>query len=133
MLTIALSSLIWGGIGPWTPFQMFAAGWVAAGAGLLRRPLTPRGEIAWLVGYAIIASYLFGALMNLWFWPFAVGPETSISYVAGAPFGENLSSFGLYTLLTSTLTWDTVRALTTAVGIALVGRPVLAALRRARL
>ena len=32
MLTIALSSVLWGGFGPWTPFQVFACGWVAAGA-----------------------------------------------------------------------------------------------------
>ena len=33
MLVISLSSVLWGGIGPWTPFQIFACGWVAAGAG----------------------------------------------------------------------------------------------------
>ena len=37
MLTIAMSSVLWGGFGPWTPFQMFACGWVGAGAGLLPR------------------------------------------------------------------------------------------------
>ena len=35
--------------------------------------------------------------------------------------------------MTSTLTWDTVRALTTTVGILLLGPAILAALRRARL
>ncbi|MFC6236046.1 ECF transporter S component, partial [Leucobacter soli] len=29
------SALLWGGVGPWLPFQVFAAGWVGAGAGLL--------------------------------------------------------------------------------------------------
>ena len=37
MLTIAMSSVLWGGFGPWTPFQIFASGWVAAGAGVLPR------------------------------------------------------------------------------------------------
>ena len=140
MLTIAVSSLIWGGFGPWTAFQMFGVGWVAAGAGLLpkNRSVNPdargkRREMAWLIGYAVVASYLFGALMNLWFWPFAVGPATSISYSAGAPLWENLSHFGVYTLITSTTSWDTVRAVTTAVGLAVFGVPTLAALRRAKL
>ena len=31
--TIAVSSALWGGIGPWTPFQVFACAWVGAGAG----------------------------------------------------------------------------------------------------
>jgi energy-coupling factor transport system ATP-binding protein/energy-coupling factor transport system substrate-specific component len=139
MLTILLSSMLWGGVGPWTPFQIFACGWVAAGAGLLPRITTgsPRArahlEIALLVGYGILASYAFGLIMNLWFWPFGVGAGTGISYVAGAPIERNLASFGLYSLVTSTLTWDTVRAATTAVGILLVGPAALAALRRARI
>jgi hypothetical protein len=139
ILTIALSSLLWGGLGPWTPFQAFACGWVGAGAGLLPRirlrspRAASRVEIAMLTAYGILASYAFGLIMNLWFWPFAVGSGTGISYVAGAPIGRNLASFGLYSLATSTLTWDTVRALTSAVGILLAGTASLAALRRARL
>ncbi len=132
MLTIALSSVLWGGIGPWTPFQMFACGWVAAGAGLLPRVRGRRWEIAMLAAYGVVAAYAFGLIMNLWFWPFAVGSGTSISYLSGAPLGQNLASFGLYSLATSTLTWDTVRAITTAAGILLLGPAALAALRRAK-
>lgn len=139
MLTIALSSVLWGGIGPWTPFQIFACGWVAAGAGLLPRFQNMRSrrarsaaEIGMLVVYGILASYAFGLIMNFWFWPFATGMGTSISYVAEAPVGQNLGSFWLYSLVTSTLTWDTVRAITTTVGILVVGPAALAALRRAR-
>ncbi|SEN78638.1 ECF transporter S component [Cryobacterium luteum] len=140
LLTIAVSSLLWGGFGPWTPFQMFACGWVGAGAGLLPRwSITTvqrwriRCEIALLAGYGVVASYLFGLAMNLWFWPFAVGSGSGISYEAAADPGQNLASFALYSLVTSTLTWDTVRAITTVVGIVLIGPAVLAALRRARL
>lgn len=139
MLTILGSGIIMGGIGPWTAFQMFAAGWVAAGAGLLPRltHLTGAtrsvGETALLIGYGIASSYLFGALMNLWFWPFAVGTSTSIGYVPGGALAVNLEHFAVYTLLTSTLTWDTVRAITTTLGIALVGPMILAALSRARI
>ncbi|CAN5314529.1 ECF transporter S component [soil metagenome] len=133
MLTIALSSLLWGGVGPWTPFQMFACGWVGAGAGLLPRVKGPKLEIVMLVVYGIASSYAFGLIMNLWFWPFAVGGGTDISYSAGAPIGQNLGSFWLYSLVSSTLTWDTVRAITTTVGIILVGPAALAALRRAKL
>ena len=140
MLTIALSSILWGGFGPWTAFQMFSSGWVGAGAGLLPGKVTGtadkyarRREITWLIAYGILASYLFGALMNLWFWPFGVGPETTISYLPQGTLPENLGRFGIYTLVTSTLTWDTVRALTTGIGLALIGVPALKALRRAKL
>jgi len=137
--TIALSSVLWGGIGPWTPFQAFACGWVGAGAGLLpriraRSPRLASGlELGMLAVYGAVAAYAFGLVMNLWFWPFAVGSGSGISYVAGAPLPENLASFGLYSLVTSTLTWDTVRAITTVVGILLAGPAVLPALRRVKL
>ena len=140
------SALLWGGVGPWLPFQVFAAGWVGAGAGLLPRwrhrdAATGRGgaagrawaELAMLAVYGVLASYVFGLLMNVWFWPFAVGGDTSISYDAGAGFGGNLVRFLSYSLVSSTLTWDTVRAVTTVAGLLLIGRPVLAALRRSPL
>ena len=85
-----------------------------------------------LCGYGVVASYLFGLLTNLWFWPFAVGAGTGISYVPGAPLGTNLSSFLLYSLVTSTAGWDTLRAVTTIIGIAVVGRAILAAFRRVK-
>lgn len=133
------SSLLWGGVGPWLPFQVFAAGWVGVGAGLIpgRRRINTTNhawpELTILAVYGVLASYVFGLLMNVWFWPFAVGSDTSISYDAEAGIGSNLIRFLSYSLVSSTLTWDTVRAITTAVGIALIGRPVLAALRRSAL
>ena len=130
--TIALSSTLWGGIGPWTPFQIFACAWVGAGAGLLPRRVRGKAELWMLCGYGIVASYLFGLLTNLWFWPFAVGAGTGISYEPGAPLATNLSSFLLYSLVTSTAGWDTLRAVTTIIGIAVVGRAILAALRRVK-
>lgn len=133
-LTIGLSSIFFGGFGPWTAFQIFAVGWVGLGAGLLGRlKLAGRLEIWFLSLYAALSSYIFGLVMNLWFWPFAVGPESSISYRATAPLGENLASFALYTLTSSTLTWDSVRAVSLVLALVLVGRPVLAVLRRAKL
>lgn len=130
--SVGLSALLWGGVGPWLPFQMFACAWVAAGAGLLPRRVRGGAEIAMLAAYGAAAAYVFGLIMNMWFWPFAVGAGTSISYVPGAPLPQNLGNFLVYSLVTSTLSWDTVRALTTIIGIGLVGRAVLRALRRAK-
>lgn len=131
LVTVAVSTLIMGSIGPWTPFQMFACAWVGAGAGLLPwHRLRGWRELLMVSAYAIVAAYAFGAIMNLWFWPFAVGANTSISYEPGAGALTNLSHFGVYTLVTSTLTWDSVRALTSVIGICIVGPYVLRALRR---
>ena len=43
-----------------------------------------------------------------------------------------MSSFLLYSLVTSTAGWDTLRAVTTIIGIIVVGRAVLAAFRRVK-
>lgn len=131
------SALLTAGVGPWLPFQMLVAGWVGMGAGLLPRRLTGRGEIVLLVVYGVLAAYVYGLLMNLWGWPFIVGIQvpgqdsTELSYVPGAPLLENLHRFVLYTLLTSTGGWDTGRAITNALAIALLGPAVLTTLRRA--
>jgi hypothetical protein len=132
-LGLIVSSLMWGGFGPWTPFQILAVGWVGAGAGVLM-PRTvrvgPRIEVSILAGYGAIASYLFGALMNLWFWPLAIGSGTSLSLVETDGLAENVARFVAYSLATSTVTWDTVRAITTVVTLTLVGAAALTALRR---
>ncbi|UNX53686.1 ECF transporter S component [Georgenia sp. TF02-10] len=128
--TIFASALLTGGVGPWLPFQMLGASWVGLGAGLL--PGRARGgrELAVLAAYGAVASLGYGLLMNLSFWPFQLGGATALSYVPGAGVGENLHRFVLYSVTTS-LGWDLGRAITTAVGVLVLGRPVLATLRRA--
>jgi hypothetical protein len=133
-LAMVVSSLVWGGVGPWTVFQMLAVGWVGAGAGLLPHRFSgasrPRLEIGFLAAYGVVASYAFGLLMNLWFWPISIGSGTSLSLVDGEGVAANFSRFLLYSLTTSTLTWDSVRAITTVVSLVLIGGAALKALRR---
>lgn len=127
--TLFGSALVTGGVGPWLPFQMLGAAWVGLGAGLLP-PARGRAEVALLMGYGALAGLLYGALLNLSFWPFAVGSGTALSFQPGAPVAQNLHRFLLFTLATS-LGWDLVRAATNAVLIGLTGRAVLGTLRRA--
>jgi energy-coupling factor transport system substrate-specific component len=126
--SMAGSALLTGGVGPWLPFQMLGAAWVGLGAGLLPRA-TGRAERWMLAGYGALSALAYGVLLNLWFWPFVVGAETQVSYVAGAPLAENLGRLLAFSLATS-LVFDLPRALGSAVLILLLGRPVLAALRR---
>lgn len=138
MISLFASALLTAGVGPWLPFQMLAAGWIGLGAGLLGHLVAgrvrPRGraELAVLAGYAAVVAYAFGALMNLWFWPFAIGGDTAVTYIPGGPLTENLRRFLVFTVTTSTLTWDTVRAVTNVVAVLVVGSPVLGTLRRAQ-
>jgi energy-coupling factor transport system substrate-specific component len=108
---------------------MFAAAWVAMGAGLLPRA-TGRPEVAVLAAYGAVVAFLYGLVMNLSFWPFILGPGTSISFIAGGPVTDNLVRFLAYDLATS-MGWDLGRAITTALLVALTAKPVLRALRRA--
>lgn len=125
------SGLLTAGVGPWLPFQMLAAAWIGLGAGLLPRRVTGRAEIAVLASYGVLAAYVFGFLMNLWFWPYSLGAGTDLSFVPGAPLLDNLGRFVTFTLTTSTLGWDTGRAVTNAVAIVVLGPAILATLRRA--
>lgn len=130
------SALLTSGVGPWLPFQMLCAAWTGMFAGMLPRRLRGKGEIAALVVYGIVAAYGFGLLMNLQGWPYLLGVEVSghsgsLAYVAGAPLIDNLHRFGVYTLLTSTGSWDTGRAITNSVAIVALGPALLSVLRRA--
>ena len=131
-LTILLSSLFLGGIGPWTPFQLFATAWVGAGAAMVSQKFG-KFRIPALTGYAVLASYAFGLLMNMWFWPTATGLSGSLSYLANAGALANLERFFTFSLLSSTLTWDTVRAVSVGLTIAVFGQAALRTLQRAKI
>jgi energy-coupling factor transport system substrate-specific component len=130
------SALLTAGVGPWLPFQMLGAAWVGLGAGLLPRRVSGRAEIALLAAYGVVAAYGYGLLMNMSSWPFTLGIEVpghsgSLSFVPGDPIAANLHRFLVYTLLTSTGSFDTGRAITNAVAIVVLGPAVLTTLRRA--
>ena len=128
-LTLFVSALFTGGVGPWLPFQMLAAGWVGACAGLLPIVSSKRREKWMLAGYAAVACLIYGAVMNLWFWPFGVGTTTSVSYVPGGSFGTNFTHFVIFDLTTS-MGFDIPRAVVNSALVLIVGGPVLVALRR---
>lgn len=135
--SLMASALVTAGVGPWLPYQMLVSAWVGMGAGLLpgRERLRGRGELALLVVYGVLAAYAYGLLMNLSGWPFVLGIQVpgvnaELSFLPGAPLVENLQRFGVYTLVTSTGSWDTGRAITNTVALLLLGPAVLTTLRR---
>ncbi|MEO6866772.1 MAG: ECF transporter S component, partial [Gaiellales bacterium] len=130
------SALLTAGVGPWLPFQMLCAAWIGMGAGLLPRSVNGRSELIMLAAYGVFVAYAFGILMNLWYWPFVAGialpgTDAAVAFVPGDALFENLRRFGIYTLFSSTATWDTGRAVTNAAAILLLGAPLLATFRRA--
>lgn len=116
--SMAASALVTGGIGPWLPFQMWALGWVGAVAAAIPE----RWGRVGLVAYGWIAGFAFGALMNLWFWPFQAG-VSELSYLPGAGLAENLVAYWRFYVVTS-LAWDAMRALGNAALLAVLARPI---------
>lgn len=133
-LSFAASAVITAGLGPWLPFQMFAAGWIGAGAGLLRpvaERVRPVAAVAILCVYGYAAGFFFGVVTNLWFWPFLAAGDASIGWRAGMGAAEAAGAFRRFYLLTS-FAWDAGRAIGNVVLITALGVPAMRLLRRWR-
>ena len=122
------SGLFIGGLGPWLPFQMVAAGWVGLGAGLLPTG-SWRVRIPALAVYGFAVGYAYGAVMNLWSWPFVAG-GSAVGWDPAAGTIGNLHRYAAFYGATS-FAWDTFRAVGNAVLVLVVGKPLLATLDRA--
>ena len=123
------SGLFVGGVGPWLPFQMVAVGWVGAGAGVIARRRPWKLRIPALAAYGFAAGFLFGAVMNLWSWPYFAG-TSGLGWAPELGAAENLARYGAYYAATS-FAWDAFRAVGNAALVVAVGKPLIAALDRA--
>lgn len=159
--SIAVSALLTGGIGPWLPFQMMTLGWVGLTAGVMAA-LTPRPPSPWagkgraggglrrfprtqspvlrphsLIALAIFGAawgFGFGAIMNLWFWPFAAPAspaESGLYWAPGLGLAETVRRYLVFYGATSAV-YDAFRAAGNVAMFALFGRPVLLLLLRFR-
>ena len=140
-LTLLVSALVTGGVGPWLPAQMFTAGWVGMSTPILRpiiRALTKKQneslhkglttELVLLAFYGMLWGFLYGAIMNLWQWPFIIGLQNQ-SFTSGLGFLTTVQHYLAFYLVTS-LVWDIAAALGNVVLILALGAPTLRALRR---
>ncbi len=132
-LSIVAGGLITAGVGPWMPFQMFAAAWVGTLAGLLPGAARLHGTVrTWQLGmlgaYGLVAGLLYGLVMNIWFWPFTTN-GTGLSYIAGDPLPANLGRYAVFWVATS-LGWDLPRGVVTALLVLVFGRSLLRAFAR---
>lgn len=134
-LTMLVSGLITGGVGPWLPGQMFTAGWVGLSAPLLR-PLVralggaegSRRELVVVALFGAAWGFLYGLIINLWFWPFMAGPAGQY-YQAGLGLADVARRYAAFYLATSLL-WDSMAMLGNGLLLLAFGQPALRALRR---
>ena len=131
LCAMAVSAVLTGGIGPWLPFQMLALSWMGASAGVLgqaTRRLPPGAEVLALAAFGWVWGFAYGAIMNLWFWPFVIG-QGPLSWHPGLAATATLHRYWSFYVVTS-LGWDAAGALTNAVLIGLTGRTLLRTMRR---
>lgn len=130
LVAMATSAVITGGIGPWLPFQMLDLAWMGALAGVLgrlTRRLHPTVELGALAAYGWLWGFVYGAIMNLWFWPFMT--EGAFAWSPELGLADTLQRYWSFYAFTS-LGWDAAGALTNAVLIVVTGRALLPSLRR---
>jgi energy-coupling factor transport system substrate-specific component len=131
---LLVSALVTAGVGPWLPYEMIAAGWVGAAAGLAgvsRRGRTPRRrDVVVLAIVGIVTGFAYGVVMDVWDWTFFRG-AADFGYVPGLHATDTALRFGRFYLATS-LAYDSFRAVGNAVLVALLAAPVLGALARLR-
>jgi energy-coupling factor transport system substrate-specific component len=136
-LTLFVSALLTGGLGPWLPYQMLGAGWVGMTAGWLPRSaeVGSRRELLMLAAFGGAWGFLYGAVLNLMEWPFAAPGLTEragLYWVPGMSTVETLHAYARFYLTTS-LVYDAFRAAANVVLVLALGRPILRLLERYRL
>ena len=133
-MTLFVSGLITGGIGPWLPGQMITAGWVGQSAALINilvsqlRWKSKIGEIVLLAVFGACWGIIYGLIMNLWFWPF-LGVGIGQTFTQTATALENLERYLAYYLTTS-LVWDITRTIGNVLMIIIMAKPVLKIFQR---
>ncbi|MGH2534336.1 MAG: ECF transporter S component [Thermomicrobiales bacterium] len=133
-LTLLVSAFITGGVGPWLPYQMLGAGWVGMSAGWVPRFGSPRRWLVALAAFGAGWGLLFGALMNLYFWPYAapgVESDAGLYWSPSLTVVETVERYARFYVVTS-LGFDLFRAAGNAVLILLLGGPILHVLERFR-
>lgn len=135
-LTLLVSAFITGGVGPWLPYQMITAGWVGLTAPVchplvrLMRGEGRRREIVLLTLFGVGWGFLYGLIMNIWFWPYAAGAAT-MYWQPGIGWQETVARYSVFYMATSAW-WDLFGGLGNGLMMLAFGMPVLRVLRRFR-
>ena len=135
-LSMLVSALAGGGMGPWVPYQIFAVGWVGVAAGLAghwsRRGTIPGWrDVLALAAVGGVMGFVVGALLDITDWVPVYRGNPSLGWLPGMSAGISLLHFGRFYLLTS-LAYDSFRAVGNVVMVLALGLPVLGALSRLR-
>ncbi len=127
-MTMLVSAFMTAGVGPWLPYQMFTAGWVGLTAAWLPHLKHGKGELFLLLGFAFVWGLLYGAIMNLYTWPYFAGDSTT-TWAPGVGVIDTIRRYAAFYVTTSLL-WDTAAAVGNVILILALGLPTVKALGR---
>jgi energy-coupling factor transport system substrate-specific component len=133
-LTLLVSAFLTGGLGPWLPYEMLGAGWVGLTAGFLPRNLPHRQRLVMIAVFAALWGLLYGALLNLYFWPYAapgIDQPGNLYWNPEMTLPETVANYTRFYLTTS-LAYDLFRAAGNAALVLALGGPTLRLLDRFR-
>ena len=135
-LSILVSAIAGGGMGPWVPYQVFAVGWVGVAAGLAgqwsRGSRVPDWrDVLVLAAVGAVMGWVVGALLDITDWIPVYRGNPTLGWLPGMDAATSLIHFGRFYLLTS-LAYDTFRAVGNVLMVLALGAAVIAALARLR-
>lgn len=116
-------------MGPPMPGQIVVWGLAGMLGGLVHR-LRPIPAWGWCIILSLLFGPVSGVLLNLIGWPTEPQETTSSFFFPGLPASVNAMRLLTYTRQTS-LGYDMTRGITTAIGVLVVGLPILTGLRNA--
>jgi energy-coupling factor transport system substrate-specific component len=79
--------------------------------------------------YSVVASFMFGLLMDLQLWPWLISSQSQLAFSIDATSLDNFRNFLIFHFSTS-LAWDIPRAVLTAALIIVAGDILISALQR---
>lgn len=133
-LTLLVSAVLTGGIGPWLPFQMLGAGWMGLTAGFLPAPFNGRRHLILLAAFSAAWGFAYGALLNLYAWPYTapgIEGEVGLYWSSTLTLSEAITNYLRFYVVTS-VTYDAFRAVANALLVLLLGGPIIIVLERYR-
>jgi energy-coupling factor transport system substrate-specific component len=128
-LTMIASALFTGGVGPWLPFQMITCGWIGLTASWLRFGevgANPHREVIRLAAFGAVWGFLYGVILNLYFYPFVVG-----GWIPGSSPSEAITRYMTFYAVQS-VAQDALRAGGNVILLLVLGVPLLRAFVRFR-